>query len=100
MMVIDNNEFNESYVNENVNYLLENDNLLEEDNNLSSENDNLLEEDNNLSSENNNFSKLENESLYDSFDDENTFETLQKGLYSSSDDELSDNDINLVVGNI
>ena len=33
-------------------------------------------------------------------DDENTFETLQKGLYSSSDDELSDNDINLVVGNI
>ena len=84
-MVIDNNEFNESYVNENVNYLLEN--------------DNLLEEDNNLSSENNNFSKLENESLYDSFDDENTFETLQKGLYSS-DDELSNDSINLIVGNI
>lgn len=39
------------------------------------------------------------ESLYDSFDDNNTFEVLQKGLYSS-DDELSDDGINLIEGNI
>ena len=59
------------------------------DENLLEENENLLEVDENLSSENN---KSENESLYDSFDDDNTFETLQKGLYSSND-ELTDNTI-------
>lgn len=75
----------ESNVNENENHL--------------SGNENLLEEDNNLSSENNNLSKSENESLYDSFDDNNTFEVLQKGLYSS-DDESSDDGINLTEGNI
>ncbi|RIA97937.1 hypothetical protein C1645_732062 [Glomus cerebriforme] len=73
--------FNESNVNENEKYLLGNENLLEENNNL------LLK--------NNNFS--ENENLYDSFDDNNTFETLQKGLYSS-DDELSDDSINSIAG--
>jgi hypothetical protein len=39
------------------------------------------------------------ESLYDSFDDNNTFEVLQKGLYSS-DNESSDDGINLTEGNI
>lgn len=84
-MTIDDNESNEPCVNENEIYL--------------SENENLLEEDNNLSSENNNSSKSENESIYDSFDDNNAFETLQTGLYSS-DDELSDNGIDLIAGNI
>ncbi|GET52716.1 transposase domain-containing protein [Rhizophagus irregularis DAOM 181602=DAOM 197198] len=37
------------------------------------------------------------ESLYDSFDDNNTFEVLQKGLYSS-DNESSDDGINLTEG--
>jgi hypothetical protein len=72
-------------------------NVNENENHLSG-NENLLEEDNNLSSENNNLSKSENESLYDSFDDNNTFKILQKGLYSS-DDELSDDGINLIEGN-
>jgi hypothetical protein len=51
------------------------------------------------SSENNNLLKSENESLYDSFDDNNMFKILQKGLYSS-DDQASDNSINLIEGNI
>ena len=50
------------------------------------------------SSENNNLSKSENKSLYDSFDDNNMFKILQEGLYS--DDELSDDSINLIEGNI
>ncbi|CAB5336227.1 unnamed protein product [Rhizophagus irregularis] len=37
------------------------------------------------------------ESLYDSFDDNNTFEVLQKGLYSSNN-ESSDDGINLTEG--
>ena len=44
------------------------------------------------------FNVNENESLYDSFDDNNTFEILQEGLYS--DDELSDDSINLIESNI
>ncbi|GET63857.1 transposase domain-containing protein [Rhizophagus irregularis DAOM 181602=DAOM 197198] len=39
------------------------------------------------------------ESLYDSFDDNNTFEVLQKGLYSS-DNESSDDGSNIVGSNI